>query len=94
MLQVRVENIALYVKLQHTLGHSLAHLGDQAYHVTITLVEQKNGKKREKQSQWQTHHPTLCPVNSWAKTVQRMREANSDPETNVVVYLEKSGRIN
>jgi hypothetical protein len=43
-----------------------------AQYVTITLVDQKTGKKTDPRTQQRTDHPFLCPVLRYISVVQRI----------------------
>jgi hypothetical protein len=57
------------------LAHSDPRLAQKAEYVTITFVDQKNGKKMESRTQRKTGDPLLCPILRWASAVSRVLDA-------------------
>ena len=68
---ISVQNIRFY-KHKRILHHQSKHLS-QADAVALTFEDQKNGKKFDTVTMHCTSHCFLCPVKSWAFTVQRLR---------------------
>jgi hypothetical protein len=54
------------------LSQTNPDLENKARFVTITFVDQKNGKKMDRRSQMSTDLP-LCPVRAWARVCRRVR---------------------
>ena len=54
------------------LAQTDQYLETKARFVTITFVDQKNGKKMDRRSQMSTDLP-LCPVRAWARICRRVR---------------------
>ena len=59
------------------LSHADPRLQD-AHTVTLEFVDQKNGHRYDKVTQWRTTDRILCPVRTWCWTVRRLR---SYPDT-------------
>jgi hypothetical protein len=51
------------------LAQSNPRLAQKAEYVTITFVDQKNGKKMDSRTQRKTGDPVLCPILRWASAV-------------------------
>jgi hypothetical protein len=57
------------------LAHSDPRLAQKAKYVTITFVDQKNGKKMDSRTQRKTGGPVLCPILRWASAVSRVLDS-------------------
>jgi hypothetical protein len=59
-------------------------LSEKAMFVTICFSDQKNGTKMERRSHKKTGQEILCPVKSWARTVQRVRSQFRTKDDNII----------
>jgi len=78
-------------------GGSVINVGDpalmkEAYTVTVTFANQKNGTKGEKRTLKRTSCNLLCPVRAWARVAERVRLLEIIGPTPMNLYREK-GRI-
>jgi hypothetical protein len=69
---ISLSGILFRTRSNKKLAHDDLHLARQAEFVTITFVNQKNGKKMDSRAQRRTGDPVLCPVLRWASAVSRV----------------------
>jgi hypothetical protein len=67
------------------LDHRDKHLATKAEYVTITFVDQKNGKKMDTRTQPRTDDEYLCPVLRFVSLIQRILRniPNAGPDTKI-----------
>ncbi len=69
--QLRLGNLAFYkgdIKIPHSSPLKL----QTAERISITFEKQKNGRKFDTVTQWQTGHAFLCPIIQWAALMRRI----------------------
>ena len=60
--------------------------------ISITFVDQKNDQRNDTITMHASQHPTLCPVKSWAKIIQRIlsyKNTTIDEYVNTIFYNDK-----
>jgi hypothetical protein len=88
-----VENIQFYDVHSNKLSHYDPDLATVAEYVSITFVDQKNGHKFEVRTQQRTTDALLCPVRSWAHTIQRILSyPDTDATTSVNYFYDPSAK--
>ena len=89
--QLTLGNIA-FSKDGNVILHSNPnlHLADS---VSLTFESQKNDKKSETITQWNTDHTFLCPVKQWAAIVKRIGSYPGSSMTTKVSAVLVHGRI-
>lgn len=70
--RVTLGNISFRDEQRKLMDHNAENLSTATF-VTITFVDQKNGKKQDKRTQRRTDSG-LCPVKTWARIVRRCRD--------------------
>jgi hypothetical protein len=69
--QLTLGNLAFY-KGNIEIPHSSPLELQTTDRISITFKTQKNGRKFDTFTQWQTRHASLCPIIQWAALMQRI----------------------
>ena len=67
-----VRNITFHDADCRIIPHSTPSVLHTATKVTVCFEDQKNAQRFDRRTQQKTHHPILCPVKAFAKTIERI----------------------
>jgi hypothetical protein len=79
-------NIAFRDRKKRKILQTDEKLEEKAHYVTITFVDQKNGRKMEKRTQRATKED-ICPARAWARVCRRVRETVTGASDQTLAYL-------
>jgi hypothetical protein len=94
---VTIQYVLFRDRGKHIVPRAALDLLLRAEYVTITFVNQKNGKKMDLRTQRRTGDPVLCPVLRYGSVIQRILRQNPlasiDTKINTIHIGDKIGTI-
>jgi hypothetical protein len=94
---VELDGLIFRTTSNTVIDHNDADLLTKAEYVTVTFVNQKNGKKMDSRTQRRTRDRKLCPVLRYGSQVQRILHtfpsATGATTINTIAYKGKPGLI-